>query len=100
MSVRHTGRYICSPGKGVGRGGGRLLVNLVPMLEQKKKTRRKYTLFKLGSAQRCQRLGSENGILVGKGYVYSNLIKKKQKQNKTKQKKQNKKNNKKQKRCD
>ena len=59
-------------------GMGRLLVNLVPMLKQKKKKKkkklkkkikknmRKGTFFKLGSAQRCRRLGSENGILVGK----------------------------------
>ena len=36
-------------------GGGRLLVNLVPMLEQKKKKKSDET--ELGSAQRCHRLG-------------------------------------------
>ena len=40
-------------------GKGRLLVSLVPMLEQNKKTMRKGTYFKLGSAQRYHRLGSE-----------------------------------------
>ena len=90
VSVRHTGRYICSPGErggGCGRGAGagcgaRLLVNLVPMLEQKKKNSFFFLFvfvlcvcvcffffFTLGSAQRCHRLRSENdGILVGKGY--------------------------------
>ena len=34
------------------------------LVEQKT---RKGTFFKLGSAQRCHHLGSENGILVGKG---------------------------------
>ena len=39
-------------------GGGRLLVSLVPMLEQKKNDQKGY-FFKLCSAQRCHRLGSE-----------------------------------------
>ena len=60
MSVRHTERYICSPWGEV--GGGHLLVDLVPMLEQKKKG----YFFKLGSAQRCHRLGSEKWHFSGK----------------------------------
>ena len=53
-----------------GGGRGRLLVNLVPMLEQKtnkkkkkqqkkKKRRERVHFSKLASAQRCHRLGSE-----------------------------------------
>ena len=51
---------------------GRLLVNLVPMLEQKKKKKKKHEevylfifffFFKLGKAQRCHRLGSEKMAL-------------------------------------
>ena len=74
MSVCHTGRYICfavGGCRGCGGGGAvRLLVDLVPMLEPKKKKKndeKGYFFFKLGSAQRCHRLESENGILVGKG---------------------------------
>ena len=64
MSVHHTGRYICSPGGGGGGAAGRLLVDFVPMLEQK--TMRKGTFFKLGSAQHCHRLGSEKQHFSGK----------------------------------
>ena len=64
---------------GLEEARGRLLVNLVPMLEQKtkkqkKKTKKKHEevyffffffffFFKLGKAQRCHRLGSEKMAL-------------------------------------
>ena len=64
---------------------GRLLVNLVPMLEQKKNNKKHemylflFFFFKLGKAQRCHSLGSEKyciGIVVGNGSDFSNLINK------------------------
>ena len=50
---------------------GRLLLALVPMLKQQQKRMRNDTFFKLSSAQRCHRLG----ILLGKGQVFTTLIK-------------------------
>ena len=43
MSVRHTERYICYPlgGGEVDGGWGHLLVDLIPMLERKNKTKQK-----------------------------------------------------------
>ena len=55
VSVRHTGRYICSPV--VVGGGGRLLVNLVPMLEQKKKKKNDEKMYFLQAGQ-CAALSS------------------------------------------
>ena len=49
--------FVPRSARGGGRWGWRLLVDLVQMLEQK--TMRNGTFFKLGSAQRCHRLGSE-----------------------------------------
>ena len=79
------------PGSG-GRGGGgvgrRLLVDLVSLLEQK--TMRKGTFFfKLGSAQRCHRLGSEIWHFsgVGKGVGFLKPDKKKKKKKKKRKKK-------------
>ena len=100
MSVRHTGRYICSRAGGGGRRGGEggLLGDLVPMLEKKKqnkrnkkkkknkkiKTTRKDTFFKLGSAQRCHRLGSEKWHFSWKrvGFLKSDKNKKNKKKKK------------------
>ena len=45
VSVRHTGRYICSPG-----GGGGALASQLGTDDWTKKTMRKGTFFKLGSA--------------------------------------------------
>ena len=76
MSICHTWRYICSTvcvlrGGGWGTRAGRLLVDLVSMLEQnkkKKKKRRERVLF--FQAGQCKALSSfrvrKNGILVEK----------------------------------
>ena len=50
---------------GVDVGVKRLLISLVPMLEQRK-TIRKGISFKLGNAQRCHHLGSEKWHFSGK----------------------------------
>ena len=50
---------------------GRLLVNLVPMLEQKKTIC--ILFFKLGSAQRCHCLGSEKWHFSGKKDRFSQI---------------------------
>ena len=55
--LRHTGRYICSPRGVEGSAGGRLVVDFVPILEQKNDEKGYFLFFKLGSAQRCHRLG-------------------------------------------
>ena len=53
-------------------GGGHLLVDLVPMLEQK--IMRKGTfVFKLGSAQHCHRLASEKWHFSGKRGRFSQI---------------------------
>ena len=78
MQVVQTQIRLLPGGGGVrGGGGGRLLVSLVRMCEQKKKRMRKGGFpFKLGSAQCCHHLGyKKNGILVGKGYGSTSLLK-------------------------
>ena len=52
-------------GEGGAEGGGRWLVDLVLMLEQKN-DEKGYFFFKLGSAQCCHRLGSEKRHFSGK----------------------------------
>ena len=56
-------------------GEWRLLVNLVPMLEQKN-DEKGYFFFKLGSAQRCHHLGSEKWHFSGKrvGFLKSDKL--------------------------
>ena len=76
VSVRHTGRYICSL-VGGGGGAGALADQLGTDAWTNKKTLRKGTFFKLGSAERCYSLGSEKWHFSGKRVGFLKSDKKK-----------------------